>query len=113
VIDNRPALAKDRCIVEGGDQPLSACPAPPELVRTLAGAPATNDTGKCQLKPLRRADYGSLTFSDEQWASLQKTFPAGVCDYSKPLIDFGYTKPWLVYSGNGEAQPLGAAPRSR
>jgi hypothetical protein len=81
-------------------------------VRTLAGAPATNDTGKCQLKPLRRADYGGVAFSDEQWASLQKTFPAGVCDYSKPLVDFGYTQRWLAYSGDGHARPLGAAPRS-
>ena len=113
VIDNRPALAKDRCIVEGSDQPLSACAAPPELVRTLAGAPATNDTGKCQLKPLRRADYGGATFTDDQWASLQETFPTGVCDYSRPLVDFGYTKPWLIYSGNGEARPLGPAPHSR
>lgn len=113
VIDNRPALAKDRCIVEGGDQPLSACPAPPELVRTLAGAPTTNDTGKCQLKPLRRADYGGVTFNEEQWASLQKTFPSGVCDYAKPLVDFGYAKPWLIYSGNGKARSLGAEPRSR
>ena len=54
-----------------------------------------------------------MTFSDEQWASLQKTFQAGVCDYAKPLVDFGYAKPWLVYSGDGEARPLGAAPKSR
>ncbi len=113
VIDARPAKARDRCIVEGADQPAAACPAPPELVRTLAGAPATNDTGKCQLKPLRRADYGNVTFTDAQWAQLQKTFPDGVCDYTKPMVDFGHTKPWLIYSGNGEARPLGPAPRSR
>ena len=41
------------------------------------------------------------------------TFPSGVCDYSKPLVAFGYTKPWLAYSGNGEAHALGPAPKSR
>ena len=61
----------DRCIVEGADRPLGACPRPPELARVLAGAPDTNDSGKCQLKPLRRADYGKVAFTEEQWASLQ------------------------------------------
>jgi hypothetical protein len=82
------------------------------LTRTLAGAPDTNDTGKCQLKPLRRADYGKVSFTDEQWAGLQKVFPAGVCDYAKPLVDFRYTIPWLTYSGEGQYKPLGPAPKS-
>jgi hypothetical protein len=112
VIDNRPAKAHDRCIVEGADASASSCPRPLELTRTLAGAPDTNDTGKCQLKPLKRSDYGSVTFTDEQWTQLQKTFPTGVCDHSKPVVDFGKTTPWLAYSGNGQARPLGAAPRS-
>jgi hypothetical protein len=113
VIDNKPALARDRCIVEGADAALSACPRPPELARVLAGAPDTNDSGKCQLKPLRRADYGKVAFTAEQWASLQRTFPSGVCDYSRPLVAFAYSKPWLAYSGNGEAHALGPAPKSR
>jgi hypothetical protein len=113
VIDNRPAKAKDRCIVEGAEASASACPRPLELTRTLAGAPDTNDTGKCQLKPLKRSDYGSVTFSEVQWATLQKVFPAGVCDHSKPVVDFTKTTPWLSYSGNGQSKPLGAAPRSR
>ncbi len=112
VIDNKPALAKDRCIVEGADAAATACPAPPELARTLAGAPATNDTGKCQLKPLRKADYGSLSFTAAEWASLEKVFPAGVCDYAKPLVDFGMTTPWLTYSGDGKFRTMGPAPRS-
>ncbi|HEV7689663.1 MAG TPA: DUF6351 family protein [Hyphomonadaceae bacterium] len=112
VIDNRPAKAQDRCIVEGADASAAACPRPLELTRTLAGAPDTNDTGKCQLKPLKRSDYGSVTFTEAQWAQLQKTFPTGVCDHSKPVVDFAKTTPWLSYLGNGQAKPLGAAPRS-
>jgi hypothetical protein len=113
VIENRPALARDRCIIDGTDQKLDACPSPPELVRTLAGAPDTNDTGKCQLKPLRRADYGTVRFTDDEWATLQKTFPGGVCDWSKPLIDYTETIPWLTYSGDGRFRPLGPPPKSR
>jgi hypothetical protein len=113
VIENRPALANDRCIIDGADQMLGACPAPPELVRTLAGAPDTNDTGKCQLKPLRRADYGPVKFTDDEWATLQKKFPGGVCDWSKPPIDYTETIPWLTYSGDGRFKPLGPPPKSR
>jgi hypothetical protein len=113
VIENRPALARDRCIIDGADQKPDACPSPPELVRTLAGAPDTNDTGKCQLKPLRRADYGPVKFTDDEWATLQKTFPGGVCDWSKPLIDYTETIPWLTYSGDGRFRPLGPPPKSR
>jgi Tannase-like family of unknown function (DUF6351) len=113
VLDNRPSLAKDRCIVEGADAPLASCPRPPELVRVLAGAPDTNDIGKCQLKPLRAADYGAVTFTATQWSALQKTFPSGVCDYAKPLVDFRMSEPWLRYTGDGKASAMGAAPASR
>ena len=115
VVDNRPAMAHDRCTLgDGKDQPMSACPRPLELARVLAGAPDTDDTGKCQLKPLNRADFGpSVTFTAEQWASLQRTFPTGVCDYAKPMVDFGKTTPWLTYTGNGQARPLGPPPTSQ
>jgi hypothetical protein len=113
VVDARPPLARDRCIVEGADASAGACPRPQELARVLAGAPDTNDSGKCQLKPLRRTDYGAVSFTDEQWTSLQRTFPAGVCDYTKPMVDYRATTPWLTYSGDGQSRPLGAAPRFR
>ena len=60
-------MARDRCTL--GDRqgaPISACPRPLELTRVLAGAPDTNDIGKCQLKPLNRADYGKVSFTAEQ-----------------------------------------------
>ncbi len=113
VIDNRPSLAKDRCIVEGADAPAASCPRPPELARVLAGAPDTNDIGKCQLKPLRASDYAPTIFTAQQWASLQETFRSGVCDYAKPMVDFRMSIPWLTYSGDGKAVQLGAAPASR
>ncbi len=112
VIDDKPALARDRCVIDGADKALDACPRPPELARVLAGAPDTNDSGKCQRKGLNRADYPGVSFTPAQWTSLQATFRTGVCDYSKPMVDFALTRPWLTYSGDGKAAPLPAAPRS-
>lgn len=114
VVEDKPAMARDRCTLgDGKDQPASACPRPLELTRVLAGAPDTNDAGKCVLKPLNRADYGAVRFTPAEWASLQKTFATGVCDYSKPLVDFSMTTPWLTYAGNGKFAPMGPAPVSR
>jgi hypothetical protein len=113
VVDDRPAMARDRCTLgDGKDQPMTACPRPLELTRVLAGAPDTSDVGKCQLKPLDRDDYGKISFTEAQWASLKKTFATGVCDYSRPLVDFQMSTPWLAYAGDGKARPLGPAPRS-
>jgi hypothetical protein len=84
--------------------------------RTVAGEPITTDQNQCRLKPLRRADY-SVTFTDDEWATLQKTFPTGVCDYAKPGVDQRRVVPWLTYSdtqGNVVygGRPLGPAPES-
>jgi hypothetical protein len=114
VVEDKPAMARDRCTLgDGKDQPASACPRPLELTRVLAGAPDTNDAGKCVLRPLNRADYGGVKFTAAEWASLQKTFATGVCDYSKPMIDFSMATPWLAYVGNGRFAPMGPAPVSR
>jgi hypothetical protein len=78
--------------------------------RLAAGAPYTLDVVKCQLKPLARGDY-PVTFSDEQWTTLQATFPDGVCDYSKPGVSQGPPKArWLTFAGGPGGQPLGNAP---
>ena len=71
VLDDRPAAAHDRCTLgDGVDQPMSACPRPLELARVAAGAPDTDDVGKCQLKPLNRADYGAGRASPPvQWST--------------------------------------------
>jgi len=87
--------------------------------RTVAGDSLRTDTNKCQLKPLnRKDDYGAIPLTDAQFASLQKLFPAGVCDYTKPGVDQQNTIPWLTYQdGKGKVvyggRPLGPAPRSK
>lgn len=84
--------------------------------RGVAGQSNTSDDHKCRLKPLNRNDdYGPGGLSDAQWATLQKTFPDGVCDYSKAGVGKQDTVPWLTYQDcHGKViyggQPLGAAP---
>jgi hypothetical protein len=57
----------------------------------VAGAPLTNDIVKCQLKPIKFAEY-KVTFTDAQKARLKAIFPAGVCDYTKPGVGQGPIK---------------------
>ncbi|MBV9411729.1 MAG: hypothetical protein JO148_09035, partial [Acidimicrobiia bacterium] len=85
--------------------------------RMAAGEGIATDIEKCQLKPLRQADFYPVTFTAEEWAGLEKTFPTGVCDYSKPGIDQRGTVPWRTYQSNAQGShviyggaPLGAAP---
>jgi hypothetical protein len=54
--------------------------------REVAGADIAADIIKCQLKPLDPADY-KVSFSPDQWGRLQKIFPSGVCDWSKPGLE--------------------------
>lgn len=54
--------------------------------RGVAGAPLSNDIIKCQTKPVSAADY-AVTFTAEEMARLQKVFPNGVCDWSKPGVE--------------------------
>ena len=79
----------------------------------VAGEPFTGDVLKCQLKPLDRSDYYPLQFTDDEWAQLEKTFPTGVCDYSKPGVDQQPTNPWMTYQNGPGGQPLGPAPTSQ
>ena len=79
----------------------------------VAGESIRSDILKCQLKPLNRTDYKSVPFTDAQWAKLQKTFPTGVCDFSKPGVGATDTVPWLTYARKAGGEELGAAPRSK
>src|SRR5262245_738374 len=54
--------------------------------REVAGADIAADIIKCQLKRLDPADY-TVSFSPAQWERLQKAFPSGVCDWSKPGLE--------------------------
>jgi hypothetical protein len=55
--------------------------------RLVAGAPLTDDTLKCQLKPVADADYLPAVFSAGDKTRLAALFPNGVCDYSKPGVE--------------------------
>ncbi len=107
IIDNKPSNLNDRCSQIPGLE-LVALPGlgkvcELDLVRTALGTPRTmaggDDTGDvnaCQLKPLTRSDYG-VTFTDEQWTALQRAFPTGVCDWTKPGIGQQRTIAWQTY----------------
>ena len=110
----------DRCTDgQGHDIPFEVCDetvAAYGTPRFAADEPKTDDVLQCQFKPLRRDDY-PVSFTDEEWAELQKTFPDGVCDYSKRGVDQHGATPWLTYQdANGDViyggRPIGPAPAS-
>ncbi len=122
IIADKPADAGDQCWSGIGVR-LTSGLCPPGIVpvygtpRTVAGDALTTDTNKCQLKPLRRSDY-TATFSDAEWATLQATFPKGVCDFSKPGVDQRPTVPWQTYQdAHGQViyggEPMGRPPHSK
>ena len=105
----------DRCTDGAGTAlPAAVCDATVESYGTPrfeAGMPLADDIIKCQLVPMVRSEY-PVAFTDAQWAALQKTFPGGVCDYTRPSVDRAPTVPWMTYSDKQGGQPLGAPPRS-
>lgn len=135
--NNKPADVVDACY-DGLGQRLTTglCPGPlPNLTipsqpesnvivpiyatpRMVAGDAISTDTNKCQLKPLNRGDnYGLIAPSDAQWARLQKLYPDGVCDYSKPGVSQQPTIAWQTYQdSNGKViyggKALSAAPKN-
>ncbi len=113
---DRPQDVTDHCepangsVVEGTD-----CPSVNRFYESpsnVAGESMRNDILKCQLKPLRREDYGGIAFTDGQWATLQGTFRSGVCDWSKPGVGQTETVPWLSYATKPGGEALGATPAS-
>ena len=74
--------------------------------RLAAGAPASNDIFKCQLKPIEDLDYVRAP-NASQLSQLQIIFPNGVCDWSKPGI--GQTQKivtWARFTGDGAYEPI-------
>ncbi len=123
VARDKPADITDRCY-SGVGQKLTddlcgqAVVATYATPRVMAGDAITTDTNKCVLKPLDRTAYGAVTFTDAEWASLQRSFPSGVCDFSKPGVDQQGTIPWQTYQDAAGkviygGRRLGAVPRSR
>jgi hypothetical protein len=122
VLEDKPESIKDRCTNGSGqDLPAEECDAVVQAYsspRIQAGMPLTDDTIKCELKPLRREDYAPVTFTDAEWAKLVETYPSGVCDYTKPGVDRRPTVTWQSYqdkAGNVVygGRPLGKVPKSR
>jgi hypothetical protein len=108
VAADRPAEAHDRCSnVEGVEQVSlpgvgAVCELPLAQTRfstprVIAGEDIGTDKQKCQLKALQRSDYYPTQFSEEQWAALQRSFPKGVCDFSKPGVSQKGAVPWQTY----------------
>lgn len=107
VVSDKPAGAVDRCTTAAGVA-IPCVILPSGQARLGAGEPITNDIWACQLKPLTPADFAgptTVTFTSAEWAELQKAFPAGVCDWSKPGIDQQPAEPWQTYQ-NAQGQPI-------
>lgn len=114
IVAHRPALAHDTCFRSGAAVDAAACD---QIYRTFtdtrvaAGEPLSSDIMKCQLKPLRRSDY-RVTFTDAEWSTLQRAFPSGTCDFSKPGVDQVTPEPWQTFADGPGGRPLPPAPRS-
>jgi hypothetical protein len=114
VREDKPADAHDACFLGDQELPAAGCAAayPPYATpRVEAGGPLANDIIKCALKPLDKADY-KVTFTDAEWAQLQKAFPTGVCDWTKPGVGQQRSVPWQTYAYGAGGRALGAAPAS-
>jgi hypothetical protein len=109
---DRPEAVHDRCVPSEAAEELvrevevpgvgKVCESPLvetrfATTRVVAGESITTDNMECQLKPLRQSDYYPITFTTEQWAQVQKAFPTGVCDFSKPGVGQQKTIPWQTY----------------
>jgi hypothetical protein len=119
---NKPAGVKDQCYAsaaQGGPQDDLFCTGTPAQwqyyshMRWVAGWPMELDHFKCQLKPLARADYAPVAFTDEEWAKLNEAFPTGVCDFSKPAVAHQPSTPWVTFADGPGGRPLGDPPTSQ
>jgi hypothetical protein len=119
VADNKPADLVDACFPTKAGPLIGAIEKVTDMdrcnamfpysgdARIAAGAPMTDDVLKCTLKPIEAKDYKTPP-TEDQLAKLRATFPAGVCDYSKPGVGQS-TKvaTWAVFNkDNGEFTAL-------
>jgi hypothetical protein len=116
IVEDKPADITDRCENVPGVNMLSlpggevVCEQPTlqtrlSTPREVAGDDTANDRVACELRPLERDDYDFMVvpFTDEQWATLEATFPQGVCDWSRPGQGQGPAETWLTYADdNGD-----------
>jgi hypothetical protein len=65
--------------------------------REIAGGPLAGDIIKCQLKPIRTAEY-TVTFTPAEMIRMKNIFPGGVCDWTKPGVEQqGLSGVWLSF----------------
>ena len=101
VLRNKPAGLTDSCFSAELEEIKDAatCAAMFPVYgnpRSVAGAQATSDQMKCELKPLDRTDYAEPV-TDAQVTSLRAIFPQGVCDYSKKGVSQRSPATWLTF----------------
>ncbi|MEZ5382800.1 MAG: DUF6351 family protein [Microthrixaceae bacterium] len=96
----RPEAAVDTCWDDGGKVLARGADANDEEAcakrypvrgdpRTGAGAPLSDNTMKCQTRPVPDAladDTYEVRFSDSEVERLERIFPDGVCDYTRPAV---------------------------
>lgn len=99
IAQDKPADLTDRCegVCDGGLLQTNL-----STPRQEAGGPAANDNVACQRKPLDRSSYTTVAglpvpFTDAEWAALQRVFPNGVCDFTKPGRGHQAAQTWLHY----------------
>jgi hypothetical protein len=113
---DKPADAVDTCWIEGRRvTDWSVCRAAYPYFgdpRIAAGGPLADDVLKCRLRPLVRADH-PVAFTDDQWSRLARTFPFGVCDYTRPGVGQRPPVAWMSFADGPGGRPLGPPPRSR
>jgi hypothetical protein len=63
----------------------------------VAGEGIGTDVEKCKLEPLRQKNYYPVVFTADEWATLQKVFPTGICDWTDGGVSQQGTIPWLTY----------------
>jgi hypothetical protein len=90
VVKNKPSDLVDSCydaMVQKYTDPAKCSQMFPYASdpRLVAGAPASDDVFKCQLKPVDARDY-KKALTPEQMARIKSIFPQGVCDYSRPGV---------------------------
>ncbi len=109
----RPAAAVNTCFDVNGNVEASGAdvydgPGPctdPYPVgaspRIVAGAPLSDDIGKCTLQPVADAvDAGvyELELTEEQIAAIEAVFPDGVCDWTVPGVgQVALGDPWQSF----------------
>jgi len=116
VARNKPPETVDACWIAGmKTTDMATCTsAYPYYAnpRVAAAGTMSNHILKCRLKLLARGDY-PVTFADEQWATLLKAFPGGVCDWAQPGVGEQVSTPWMGFADGRGGRPLGAVPRAK